>query len=140
MADAGLEHQVNAFPMLAKSETLTKRHVDRTRKLDPGACVRCASQPLPNALAQALIIAELPPHVHLRSLALVIRVGRVCMCEWASGEYKAGSRECAHLTSAVACRRCDRSICSVSPGRIISFELPRLPSSHKRKIPDRRNL
>lgn len=67
MADAGLEHQVNAFPMLAKSETLTKRHVDRTCKLDPGACVRCASQPLPDALAQALIIAELPPHVHLRS-------------------------------------------------------------------------
>jgi hypothetical protein len=68
VADAGLEHQVNAFPMLAKSETLTKRHVDRTRKLDPGACVRCASQPLPNALAQALIIAELPPHGHLRFL------------------------------------------------------------------------
>lgn len=65
MADAGLEHQVNAFPMLAKSETLMKRHVDRTRKLDPGAC---ASQPLPNALAQARIIAELRPHVHLRSL------------------------------------------------------------------------
>lgn len=142
MADAGLEHQVNAFPMLAKSETLMKRHVDRTRKLDPGAC---ASQPLPNALAQARIIAELRPHVHLRSLhagdsgwlLVHVQVGASRVFSEYCTKPVTIPRGGARVTLAVACRRCDRFICSVSPRRGISFELP---ASRKRRNFDRRNL
>ena len=140
MADAGLcEHQVNAFPMLARSETLTKRHVDRTRKLDPGAC---ASQPIPNTLAQARIIAGLSPHVYLRSLhagdsgwsIVHVQVG-----VWRVQSPSLFSEQVRGLhILAVACRRCGRSKrSSVSPKHQISSEVP---TSHKRRNRDRRNL
>ena len=123
------------FRCLAKSETLTKRHVDRTRKLDPGAC---ASQRLPNALAQAPIIAEPPPHVHLRSLRPgdsgwstvhePVGIERVqVVTVQREGRCMPGAR----LWSTIACRRCDGFICKGSPGSGISSGM--LPS-HKRRI------
>ena len=44
------------------------------------------------ALAQARIIAELPPHVHLRFMHAGDSGERVCMCEWELSEYRAVTR------------------------------------------------
>jgi hypothetical protein len=65
------------FRWPGRSETSTKRHVDRTRKLDPrDALLRRLA-----TLAQALVIAELPPHVHLRCRTLVVRDVWLCVSD-----------------------------------------------------------
>ena len=81
MAKAGLGHQANAFSDAWPNRKSSRKGmsialanlIPRHALLDP------------NALAQAPIIAELPPHVHLRSCVLVIWTGRLCMCEWRRG-------------------------------------------------------